>query len=1124
MNTLKKDDKIKYPHFLTDKPEGKDLFVGQSQERIADNIVQYITENNDNNRKVIGIEGEWGSGKSNVIEILRRKLKDQYYFFVFDAWGHQEDLTRRSILEELLTKLISEDILTIKAKISEGEKNEWKTKLNDLLAKKKDTTTKTIPYLSPALIVSIILIILTPILKSVADSIDKKYDYLKLLITSLPSLIAFIIAVFLLIYEHRKNKKKNPKHKFINSLKNFVHSLIAIYKDKNIETTINETISEKEPSVLQFISFLAELEQGTKDNIKLVIVFDNMDRLPADKVKEIWSSIHTFFGSDDNGLKTWAIVPFDNEHICNIFIDDDEDQNKNKHRADSYIHKTFSLVFHIPPPILSNWKKFFSDKFEEAFGYIPPVVQQLETIFDYHHLSDPKIKPRDIICFVNDLVALKKLWDKEIEFKYLAVFALKRNEIIKNPFVQIVSRDYLASLKTLFEFDQELDTNISALAFNVPKIDADEILLKWPIEKALNGNGDLMNICNHKSFFTVFDSVFYSDKPPVIVTTNLLNSLSEKFIDNEYLKQYWEKISDILLTVEFDLDYVPAIMTIIKNVKNHSKIEQTLKFLFSNAIVINNRNNDKHNFYYGNNYYRLITEVDSLLQGLWEGKSVKDVLFENKMSPEEYLEFITNCPENYSDYKVTCDAKELNIFLIAKFDSESNQNISQYYSQLKILKQTTDLTDFTSHINNIIPSITPDLNRSEIIISLIYDIGKILANEEGLLFNIPEHIAIQILIRTPEHLKAVDLLLSIIKWRITNRITDTNEQASILAILNNNGHLSEFINNYEYYFNYSDLVKYNLQFFYPLTTSAIIEITQNTKSVKGADVCLLLGSYAGIKVNFFANKIELCNSFIAKLNSFYTKLDDGFISDSSLQNIIQIISDNYLLDNSLINDIIWQANEFIIDLDRGKWISALKDSTKSPNCELLYLLIFKNKFRGDKLPTNLNAAYFEVLKTISKKETAIPSNIDFWNALFEMHSSNINSTLKDIRDELLNHDHGAVTLEEVMFFENCLFYDDILDDTKKIADDALRRILTPLASSDMNYNYILKNNSKTIEKIVGKAQDSIIDFKNAIDPIRSTFQDNDPDINQFYEPLNAKVIVLTTELNKDKTIEVPGGG
>ena len=58
--------------------------------------------------RIIGIEGIWGSGKSNVVKMLERELSDDYYFFEYDAWGHQEDLQRRSILELLTSKLIDD--------------------------------------------------------------------------------------------------------------------------------------------------------------------------------------------------------------------------------------------------------------------------------------------------------------------------------------------------------------------------------------------------------------------------------------------------------------------------------------------------------------------------------------------------------------------------------------------------------------------------------------------------------------------------------------------------------------------------------------------------------------------------------------------------------------------------------------------------------------------------------------------------------------------------------------------------------------------------------------------------------------------------------------------------------
>ncbi len=53
----------------------------------------------------------------DVVKMLERELSDDYYFFEYDAWGHQEDLQRRSILELLTSKLIDDGILSGNATI-----------------------------------------------------------------------------------------------------------------------------------------------------------------------------------------------------------------------------------------------------------------------------------------------------------------------------------------------------------------------------------------------------------------------------------------------------------------------------------------------------------------------------------------------------------------------------------------------------------------------------------------------------------------------------------------------------------------------------------------------------------------------------------------------------------------------------------------------------------------------------------------------------------------------------------------------------------------------------------------------------------------------------------------------
>lgn len=89
-------DETKYPHFIPDKPQGEDVFEGKSQEHLAASICNYIKsidvkpdkEDELNIPRIIGLEGGWGTGKSNVVNMIGGELsKVGYYTFTYDAWG-----------------------------------------------------------------------------------------------------------------------------------------------------------------------------------------------------------------------------------------------------------------------------------------------------------------------------------------------------------------------------------------------------------------------------------------------------------------------------------------------------------------------------------------------------------------------------------------------------------------------------------------------------------------------------------------------------------------------------------------------------------------------------------------------------------------------------------------------------------------------------------------------------------------------------------------------------------------------------------------------------------------------------------------------------------------------------
>lgn len=1091
MSMSEKENKNSFPKFIIDKPEGKDLFEGQSQNRIAENIKQFIVENSNSTRRVIGIDGEWGSGKSNVIEILKTKLKEGFYFFIFDAWGHQEDLKRRSILEELLNKLVNVDkILSGKSK----NKKTWEEELKELLARKKETVQKTVPKISPALVLSLLAILFLPVskfgseqyLKYLADSkIPIVYsDYLiASVILTLP-LIPFLVYIICVLVKAR----------FKNSLK-IISELFYVFRGKEIQNTSTETISENEPSVREFSNFLSDIELHLEKN--LVIVFDNMDRLPARKVKEIWSSIHTFFASEESFLQTWAIVPFDNVHICNIFKEDD---NQSKLRADSYIHKTFSIVFHVSPPVLSDWKSFLYSKFKEAFGFELPVDQQIDIIFDYHHLRSPKIKPRDIICYINDIVALRKLWGEEIDLKYLALFALKQNDILENPFDKILTRDYLGELSALFEFDDKLETNVSALAFNVPLDIADEILIKRPIENALKGEGDFSRVYNHKAFFPILDSVFYNTNPNVLHTINVLGMLPENIRGKSEMFKYWEKLSDSILKIDkFDLKYVDAIKKLMLRLESKTTSERLLKYLFKKAVSLNEEN---QKYYSGSKYFDLVIEIEELLKSSNKTLQVPSLLPENNVAADEFLQFVKACPDRFHILNLKCSEKDINNYLGGEFD---NNGISKYFEQLVILKTRISFEALIDHIKKIIPTFSTGIPNYQVVLGNIFEIGKIFSEKEKFLFVFPEKVASTLLTADPSLKNAVDLLLLIIR---SNIATPKNEHLNVPVckkMLSEETHNLAFVESYKFYLTYSDLIRYQLKFPSILVKKVINTVTAANTEVSGKNTKDFVEKYVEIKSSIFDNELAMCASFVSKLDSFGNESNTNYVSEEScLPYIIPFIQDNSSLNNVLVNKVKQQANEYVNGLSEELWVSSLKDFNKSKNIELFVLLTSLYPTQYKKLPEKFSNAYLSAIRLISKETIAVPNDYDFWNTLFsKVNEVKLITTFKDVRDDLLNHNHSDLSINDLLFFENGLFKLERLEYNNEVADDTIRRILIPAAVDSDKYMNFLKRNEKKMIEIIERANESVLAFRDALESkCGRIFQDTE--LQKFIERLNER--------------------
>lgn len=471
-------------NLLSNEPCRKDAFEGHSHQKIAVQVARIVRD--DDERHIIGIEGGWGSGKSNLISLVNKNLncddvyndgyvhKDSAYpFFIYDAWGHQADYQRRAILEELTHDL------TIEKKILDEKK--WKKKLQELLAKKRKTTTKEVPSLGIGLIVGVVLTILTPLIVFVIGLIPIEKWWLRGFIAVLP----YIVGIWYAIHDRRKSLKSNGQE---CTVANVLKELILVYKDQIKENETYTTVSEKEPSSAEFKAWMEEVNKDLASAGKtLVIVFDNMDRLPSQKVESLWSSIHSFF-SDKTYSNIKVMIPFDRQHVQKAFKKEDAGGES---YGNDFINKTFDVVFRVPPPIMSGWQQYMSDMWKKAFGEDEELHLSVLQIYD---ALSKNHTPRKIIAFINEVATVKMTMGSEIPDSYIALFVFGKEKIEKYPIGELLNPSFMGDVKFEYEKDPDTVKYLSALYYQLPADHALDVVFTREATDALNtGNTERLH-------------------------------------------------------------------------------------------------------------------------------------------------------------------------------------------------------------------------------------------------------------------------------------------------------------------------------------------------------------------------------------------------------------------------------------------------------------------------------------------------------------------------------------------------------------------------------------------------------------------------------------------------------
>ena len=1018
------------PQYVNSTPLGEDLFNGKSQETIANSIAELIKTKNIQG-KLIGLEGVWGSGKSNLIKILEKLFEKTHHVFTYDAWGYQEDLQRRSFLEGLTENLTKNKIIK-----SDG----WNLKLKNLLARKRETNTRTIPRLSWAIIALALVTFFTPIFNQISNIIEvpsivppdnttRNTDIilLKIFITLIPLLLAITA---LIIYWWKTKKWFN------------IADLLYLYKGKEIEETTHVTISEEEPSIREFQKWMKDLSEDLEKD--LIIVFDNMDRLPPEKVKRLWSSIHTFF-SENKFKKICAIVTFDREHLKAAFNSDGEVSNQ-------FINKTFSTIFRVPPPVLTDWKQFFDTKFREAFSdYGTSEGEVVKRIFDCHH---DHITPRDIIAFINELVSVKSVMDDKIELKYVAVFISAKEDILEDPIGKILDLSFLKADKVLFEADKNLQDSIAALVYNVPLTSASQVALTRQIELSIRDQDheNFNKLTQYIHFIEILEQVLHRGDYDIENAAITLDMLDEEFKEKDSVQSrlsiLWNDLGERFTRAPIKGQNLSVShQALIKNLHGNG-----LESFLSHWI---NGIRDPLEFD-GEKYYEAIASLSEYLKETSIDFDVFSKLHRKKVSPEVFLIFLKRAKSNYKKYKLECDESKLNAFIV-----ETMPDIVVDYSDLVHIKKEYDFSSVIEKIENMLSSVTSG-NCSQ-----IYALYKAIAPEKPI-NSIPNNSLIHNLLQEAE--ANTEMYYDLIAMRLAKGRSWANMGGVSQVIENQTDDqlVKKIAERIEFFICYGDILLEAKDWSSSLLRNVAKDVTLNSYGSSRMTIEEVLPHFTNIYKAISVDPKDL----IGRLSDWSKFAKEKLTSD----NITSIITDaeffEYAIevDCELSNMIIRFFTKRLESVSEGEWISAFKDES-SYLFKSTYWLLNGNKL--NKLPEKAIFVYKSNLRDIANLDINIPSEMN--NIFYEkINKNSLKSTLKDIRDVFINHVEISPELF-VFFFNKLLDHGQLI----KRAGDVTRRILTPVIGNDECFAVILRE-KKRIAEIINKSGDDAVDFKDKI--------------------------------------------
>lgn len=372
--------------FQSEHPSELDLFPGSSHDKVANAMCSYIID--ERNSRVVGLDGEFGSGKSSILTMLKKKLdkitSQKYKVWFFDCEQNYQGSIKSNFIE-----LFTEELM-----ITVGSDEKTKELLRDnrdkALGRHFTYTKNTVSRISSwALLLIVSLFFCTTSFKELF-ALSKIKDPIALWLYGI-HVISFFSPLFVLVlaWLNLKGTMVGEQH----------WSIFHLFKGGSDDTVTEKIKVAKEVTPLDLKRTLdADLKLLKK--LHYVVILDNLDRLPKDSLRTVWSDLEIFTNASmDNNLT--VIVPFCSNRVAKYLAADKESAYDSR----DFIAKKFPVVFRAPPIITAGWKDGFYKLWDSTFSSERRESAEKCAVLLQRHspMANKLVTPRLQKRFINDI-------------------------------------------------------------------------------------------------------------------------------------------------------------------------------------------------------------------------------------------------------------------------------------------------------------------------------------------------------------------------------------------------------------------------------------------------------------------------------------------------------------------------------------------------------------------------------------------------------------------------------------------------------------------------------------------------------------------------------------------------